>query len=187
MLPTLTTKRLVLRPIQSSDAEAIAALGGKDFEVARWLTGCSWPYNEGDAETFVADVMAGNPLEREAAFAMTLGGVFIGMIAIEAPGDLEQQPDCPTLGYWIGRSFQGFGYTSEAARAVLDWAFLAYDCQAIAARAYEENTASRALLRKQGFRPVGMTERFAKPLDRKVSCVVVRLERDDFEARRVAA
>ena len=178
-LPDLKTRRLVLRPFQPSDAEAIAELGGRDFEVARWLTGCSWPYREGEAEAYVADTLSADPLEHEAAFAITLGGVFIGAISIEAPGDLPELPQCPTLGYWVGRSFQGFGYAAEAAAAILDWAFETYECDAIAARAFDENAASRGLLRKLGFKPWGKTERFAKPLDRTVSCVVVRLDRED--------
>ncbi len=38
MLPELKTRRLILRPIEMSDAEAMVALAGKDFEVARWMT-----------------------------------------------------------------------------------------------------------------------------------------------------
>lgn len=185
-LPTLKTRRLVLRPMQESDAEAIATLGGRDFEVVRWLTGCSWPYEEGDAEAYVATVLNGEAKKGEAAFAITLGGVFIGSIAMDAPGDLPEQPECPTIGYWIGRSFQGFGYSKEAALAVLDWAFEAYECQAIAARAFEQNEVSRGLLRALGFKPVGTTQRFAKPLDHEVDCVVLRLERDAFQQTLVA-
>ncbi|MEJ8476494.1 GNAT family N-acetyltransferase [Roseibium algae] len=187
MLPVLKTKRLLLRPLQTGDADAIATLGGRDFEVARWLTGCSWPYQDGEAEEYVAKTLAAEPMEAEAVFAITLGGVFVGVIAIEAPGDLAEEPECPTLGYWLGRPFQGFGYADEAVEAILGWAFRTHDCQAIAARAFEDNVASRGLLRKHGFKPACKTMRFAKPLDRDVSCIVVRLERAAFDRRRAAA
>lgn len=187
MLPLLKTRRLVLRPLQQGDAMAIADLGGRDFHVARWLTGSAWPYEDGAAEAFVGKVLASDPMTSEAVFAITLGGVFIGVAALQAPGDLKEQPDCPTLGYWLGRPFHGFGYASEAAAAVLAWGFDAYGRDAIAARAYEDNIASRAVLRKLGFRPVGKTVRFAKALDRKVSNIIVRLERSDFEDRKAAA
>lgn len=186
-LPVLKTRRLILRPLRASDAEAIATLGGRDFEVARWLTGCSWPYEDGEAEKFVAKTLAEDPLEAEAVFAITLGGVFIGAVGIEAPGEILEQPDCPTLGYWLGRTFHGFGYASEAVAAVLEWAFRSHDCAAIAARAFEDNSASRGLLRKHGFKPADKTVRYAKPLDRKVTCVVVRLARSDFDNREAAA
>ncbi|POF34235.1 GNAT family N-acetyltransferase [Roseibium marinum] len=186
-LPELKTRRLILRALAAGDASAIADLGGRDFEIVRWLTGASWPYVEGEAEDFVNKVVGTNPMETEAPFVVTLGGVFIGVVAVEAPGDLDDLPDLPSLGYWIGRPFQGHGYAGEAVEAVLQWAFDAYGTDAIAARAFEDNTRSRALLRKFGFRPHSMTERFSKALDRKVSNVVVRLERADFEARKEPA
>lgn len=186
-LPVLNTRRLVLRPLCAGDAEAIETLGGRDFEVARWLTSFAWPYEEGSAEKFIASVLIADPLKTEAVFAITLGGVFIGVVGIEAPGDLADQPECPTIGYWLGRPFHGFGYASEAVTAALDWGFDAFGCKAIAARAYEDNSASRALLRKMGFRPVGKTVRFAKALDRKVTNIVVRLDRANFPTDRMAA
>ncbi len=186
-LPELKTRRLVLRPVQMADATAIEELAGKDFNVARWLTSFSWPYEDGSAEEFLGSVIGTDPLETEAIFAITLGGVFIGIVAVEAPGDLAELPDDPTVGYWIGRAFQGHGYATEALEAVLAWAFEIYKADAVAARAYEENTRSRALLRKAGFKPYALTERHAKALDRKVSNVVVRLERNEFEAGRQVA
>lgn len=186
-LPELKTRRLILRPLEANDAAAIADLGGRDFQIVRWLTSASWPYVEGEAEDYVDHLIGTDPMETEAVYAVTLGGVFIGVVAVEAPGDLKDLPDLPTIGYWIGRAFQGHGYASEAVDAVLEWAFEAYGTGAIAARAFEENTRSRALLRKKGFKPYAMTERFAKALDRRVTNVVVRLDRSDFEARREVA
>jgi len=187
-LPTLTTRRLVLRPLGLEDAKAVETLAGRDFEVARWMTSFTWPYVDGGAEAFLEANQTADPLTDEAAFAVTLGGILIGVTAIEAPGDLEGQPDCPTLGYWFGRPFHGFGYAPEAARAALDWGFSAHDgCPAIAARVYEENTRSRAVLRKLGFRAVGKTVRYSKPLDRKIDNIVMRLNRSEFEAGRQAA
>lgn len=186
-LPELRTRRLVLRPIAMSDAEAIIELGGKDFAVARWMTSFSWPYEDGSAEEFLKSVVGKDPLKTEAVFAITLGGVFIGIAAVEAPGDLEDLSELPTLCYWIGRAFQGHGYASEAVEAMIDWAFSAFDTDALGARAFEDNFRSRGLLRKLGFKPYSMTERFSKALDRRVSNVVVRLARSDFEARKEAA
>ncbi|MCV0428501.1 MAG: GNAT family N-acetyltransferase, partial [Roseibium sp.] len=81
-LQELKTRRLVLRPLEARDADAIADLGGRDFEIVRWLTGASWPYVEGEAEDFVSKIVGTNPMETEAVFVVTLGGVFIGVAAI---------------------------------------------------------------------------------------------------------
>ena len=186
-LPELKSRRLVLRPLTMADASVIADVCGKDFEIVRWLTAGSWPFEDGQAEAYLETVVGTDPMENEAAFAITLGGVFIGIISVIAPGDLDELPKVPSIGYWIGRAFQGHGYASEAVEAVLAWGFDTYDTDAIGARAHEDNTRSRGLLRKFGFKPYAMTERYAKALARKVSNVVVCLERSDYEARRQVA
>jgi len=187
-LPKLETRRLVLRPLALSDAPAMEKLAGRDFEVARWMTSFTWPYEEGAAEAFLENAVEMDPLADEAPFGVTLGGILIGVVAIEAPGDLEEAPGCPTLGYWFGRPFHGFGYAPEAARAALAWGFSAHtSCPAIAARVFEENMKSRAVLRRLGFKPAGKTVRYSKPLDRKIDNIVMRLERSEFESGRQAA
>jgi 8-oxo-dGTP diphosphatase len=186
-LPELRTRRLILRPLRETDAEAIARLGGQDFGIVRWLTSMAWPYEEGSAEAFTARAMTCDPLAEAAVFAITLGGVFIGVMAVDAPGELAEAGDCPAIGYWLGRPFQGFGYATEAADAAIAWAFSAHACTAVAARVFEENAASRALLRKLGFQPAAITERYARALDRKVRNIVVRLDGKAFRQRRAAA
>ncbi|MBO0345554.1 GNAT family N-acetyltransferase [Roseibium limicola] len=182
-LPSLSTQRLVLRPLRKTDAEAVAELGGREFEIARWLSGSSWPYQEGDAESFVDQVLVSDPLRHEAVFAITLGGVTIGCIGVDATGELEELPEYPSLGYWIGKAFQGEGYATEAAEAALAWGFEAHGCEGIGARVYEDNEASINVLEKLGFRPCGSTMRFAEALGQKVNCVVMRLDRKDFDGR----
>ncbi|EFO32950.1 ribosomal-protein-alanine N-acetyltransferase [Roseibium sp. TrichSKD4] len=187
-LPEISTRRLMLRPLKLEDASAIIELGGKDFEVARWMTSFTWPYEEGAAESFLRSIIRTDPVAEEAVFAITLGGVFIGLVSVQAPGDLKDQlPECPTVGYWIGRPFHGFGYATEAVVAALEWGFENHTCDAIAARAFEDNTASRGLLRKLGFKPYARTMRFSKALDRNVDNVVVRLARSDFDMQRAVA
>lgn len=187
-LPRITTRRLVLRPIRMEDAAAIIELGGKDFEVARWMTSFPWPYEEGAVEGFLQSVLGEGAAANAAVFAITLGGIFIGLVSIDVPGELSGEGiDHPTIGYWLGRPFQGFGYGSEAAQAAVEWGFENHTCDAIAARVFEDNKASRGLLRKLGFKPFGKTQRYSRALDRKIDNVVVCLTRNDFDMQRAVA
>lgn len=181
--PELRTRRLVLRPMLPADADAIEKLGGRDFEVARWTTGFAWPYEKGSAEAFVDKALSSGFAGKEAVFAVTLGGVFIGVVAVEAPGDLEEHAKLQTLGYWIGRPFQGFGYAFEAAQAVLDWAFRTHGAPAIAARVFRDNKRSRKLLEKIGFISTGQCKRYSKARGEVVGNFTMRLERNEFEKR----
>lgn len=176
----IATRRLVLRPLETADAEAIDRLCSRDHDVVRWLTGMPWPPKDGAAAEFVAAAIDADPLRGEAAFAVTLGGVLIGLVAVKAPGDLADHPDCPSLGYWIGRPFQGFGYAGEAAAAALGWGFAAHDCKAMAARAFADNAASLKVLHRLGFRETGRMMRASLALRREVENMVLRLEREDW-------
>ncbi|WP_186399174.1 GNAT family N-acetyltransferase [Stappia sp. P2PMeth1] len=175
----VATRRLVLRPLETGDAEAIDRLCSRDHEVVRWLTGMPWPPKDGAAAEFVAAAIDTDPFAGEAAFAITLGGVLIGLVAIKAPGELAEHPDCPSIGYWIGRPFQGFGYAGEAAAAALGWGVAAHGCQAMAARAFADNAASLKVLSRLGFRETGRMMRTSLALGHEVENVVLRLEREN--------
>lgn len=182
----LATRRLVLRPLQQADAGAIDTLCVHDFEVLRWMTSLPWPPEDGATADFIAAAADQDPVSGEAAFAVTLGGILIGLVSITAPGDLAEHPDCPTLGYWIGRPFQGFGYAGEAATAALDWAFAAHGCKAVAARAFADNAASRKVLARLGFRETGRMTLRSRALQREVENVVLRLEQDERQIEEAA-
>jgi len=62
------------------------------------------------------------------------------------------------IGYGIDPSYQNKGYMSEAARAMVDWAFSHEYCTVITATEVE-NPASNRLLEKLGAKPVRRTEK----------------------------
>jgi RimJ/RimL family protein N-acetyltransferase len=60
------------------------------------------------------------------------------------------------IGYGIDPAFQGKGYTTEAARAMIQWAFTAPDCQAvIAPHTKRSNLASQHVLLNCGMHLYG--------------------------------
>jgi ribosomal-protein-alanine N-acetyltransferase len=70
----------------------------------------------------------------------------------------DVQPDRgrAELGYWIGESFRGKGYTTEAARRVLSWAFEVADFERIQATYMPGNDASAGVMRNIGMQPEGL-------------------------------
>jgi len=75
-----------------------------DNDVARMLARIPHPYPEADAEAFIAR----EPTE-EQVFAIERkdDGVFLGAAGITPAEDYE-------FGYWLGKPFWGFGYSTEA-------------------------------------------------------------------------
>ena len=65
-----------------------------------------------------------------------------------------------TLGYWIGEPFARQGYMREAIQAVVHHAFQAMDLSRMEAACLPENTASRGVLEKCGFKYEGVAQSY---------------------------
>jgi RimJ/RimL family protein N-acetyltransferase len=139
--PVLATERLVLRKPVHGDAAAITQLVN-DRRVAENLRRVPHPFAEADADDFIVHVGTG----RDRVFLVTLGNSPVGMIGVDFG-----KPERPELGYWLGADFWGFGYATEAARAVIDLAFGTTGIDQIFASARVVNPASRHVLEKCGF------------------------------------
>jgi RimJ/RimL family protein N-acetyltransferase len=145
-IPVLETERLVLRAPDHRDAKTIARLAG-DRRVAINTARLPHPYVIADAEQFVA---AANEGDGEATFVITLDGAAIGVCGVDL------RADGPEMGYWLGVPYWGQGYATEAARAVIDYAFGALCHEALQAGARVSNPASRRVLEKCGFQWTGV-------------------------------
>jgi RimJ/RimL family protein N-acetyltransferase len=142
----IRTKRLLLRPLDMADAPRIRALCG-EFAVARWLARVPYPYPEGEAERFIAA-------------CLDTGAHVWAIERRDEPGlmgviDIEGERRRDVLGYWIGRSFWGRGYVSEAARSVVDWAFGTLGLDGLRSGTFEGNEGSMCVQRKLGFTVTG--------------------------------
>jgi ribosomal-protein-alanine N-acetyltransferase len=81
-----------------------------------------------------------------------LGGVTLGHIRRGAA-------QSAVVGYWIGAAHARRGYTLEAMRLTVAFAFQALGLHRLEASCMPENTASRALLARLGFVEEGLARR----------------------------
>ncbi len=65
-----------------------------------------------------------------------------------------------TTGYWIGQPYARHGYMKEAIEAVVHYAFRTLDLSRIEAGCLPENTASRRLLEKCGYKYEGVAQSY---------------------------
>ena len=146
ILPVLATARLVLRAPRRSDVKAIATLVN-DRRIAANTARIPHPYTIEDAEQFIAAV---NKREGEACFVITVDGAPIGICSV----DLRE--DGPEIGYWLGVSYWGRGFATEAVRALIDHAFGDLEHETLISGARVNNPASRRVLEKCGFQWTGV-------------------------------
>lgn len=155
MAASLTTKRLLLRPLVRDDLPHVLALAG-DAAVAETTYSIPHPLSAADAETWIASAASDDPLIY--AIVRSEDQVFIGAIALTFDEDDKTHAE---LGYWIGKTHWKQGYATEAVRRLLRLAFGEMKLVSIAAEVFTGNEASMRVLAKTGFHEVGRARRFA--------------------------
>jgi RimJ/RimL family protein N-acetyltransferase len=146
--PTLHTARLRLRPFADADADALFALHSSAHVLRSWD---SPPWRErARAERFIAACrrMADEGTGARLAMNRASDGAFIGWCSLTG-----WNPDYRSarLGYCLDDAAWGRGYATEAAHAVLQWAFDTLDLNRVQAEADTRNVASARVLEKLGF------------------------------------
>lgn len=140
---TLTTERLVLRRPVPGDARAMFDAYSSDPEVTRFLT---WTTHESveRAHAFLRRCDAVWADGSAYPWAITVAGRLIGMIEVRLDGHRAE------IGYAISRATWGKGYTTEAARAVEEWALARPAIRRVWAYTDLENAPSARVLEKTG-------------------------------------
>ena len=174
-IPRIETERLTLRAPRLEDAEAVAMLAN-DRRIAENTLRIPHPYSLADAQAFIA---AANT-DGETVFLITAeGGRIIGACGVDKRDGVE-----PEIGYWLGVRHWGRGYATEAARAVVDHAFGELGCDVLLAGARVNNSASRRVLQKCGFRWTGVALHRFRALASSAPVDRFRLDRGDWASPR---
>ena len=146
--PTLHTARLRLRPFTAADEGVLFALHSNAYVLRYWDTP---PWSDrARAERFIeacrriAEEGSGARLAMDRAS----DGAFIGWCGLT-----RWNPDyrSASLGYCLDDATWGHGYATEAAGALLQWAFETLDLNRVQAEADTRNAASARVLEKLGF------------------------------------
>ena len=156
MLP-FTTARLLLRPLQTTDAPGLFELDS-DPAVQRYLGGIGGPRPARLADSEAAIVRsqtnyAAGGLGRWAVL-LRATGEFMGWAGLKlVAGPVNGQRDFHDIGYRLLPRYWGQGYGYEAAQAWLTHGFDTLALPRICAYADVENAGSRRILEKIGLRP----------------------------------
>jgi RimJ/RimL family protein N-acetyltransferase len=146
----LETERLVLRRFTAADIDDLFELHN-DPAVMRFLNGGKpTPRATVERETLPAFLRS---YERHPGFGVWVAeekasGAFLGWFAFGATA--RSRPEEAELGYRLRRAAWGRGYATEGARALIRLGFTELGVQRVVASTYQDNLASRRVMKKAG-------------------------------------
>jgi RimJ/RimL family protein N-acetyltransferase len=153
--PPISAKRLILDALCEQDAPKVEELAG-DAEVAAGVVGIPHPYPRGTA---VGWIEALNQDDRaEITWAIRIGAerIFVGCVTLF----LVQRHSRAEIAFWVGRPYWRHGFATEAAFAVVRYAFDRLALHRIDGGHFSWNEASGAVLAKLGFQREGVRPGF---------------------------
>ena len=164
-IPTLSkldlaieTERLRLRPFRSEDLDDIwPVVSDPEFpKLMSWSAHTERAQAAGFIDATGASLADGTG----ATWAIEQGGHVIGCVALEdiAWTVRAWRVDRAELGYWLAPAHWGKGLMTEAADAAVRFGFHTIGLHKITVGCIAENTASRRVIEKLGFRFVGRQE-----------------------------
>lgn len=148
--PLLTTERLILRPLELSDATKIQQLAG-NVDIANGTISVPHPYSDGMAGKWIGKHLAGWYSNQSAIFAITLKSnhQLVGCAGLE-----NISKDSAQLGYWIGVPFWGHGYCTEAAERIKEFGFNKLNIRHLYGRHLKTVSGSENVMLKIGMKSV---------------------------------
>ena len=151
-LPTLTTPRLILRPVRMSDAQDLYEYS-RDPQVAQHVL---WEAHRSIHQTraYIRYLLRQYRNAAPGTFAIALrdGGKVIGTIGFMW---VQHENRSAEVGYSLSRAYWNRGYMSEALRAVLDFGFTKLNLNRIEAQHECDNPASGHVMKNAGMRHEG--------------------------------
>ncbi len=158
----IETERMTLRPPVHGDYRAWAALrnASRDF-LTPWEP--TWSADHLTRKSFTNRVYwANRAIAAGTAVPLFLlrrsDQVLLGAVTLD---NIRRGPgQAATLGYWIGEAHARQGYMREALAAMVHHAFSTMDLSRLEAGCLPENTPSRGVLEKVGFKYEGVAQSY---------------------------
>ena len=141
----ITTERLVIRPVEKDDCEAIHRYAGDpSINMMMFLPNETIEETNEFVKSAVSEWAKEEPEDME--FVVLLNGEIIGGVNLEKIGDERTYE----IGWIIRKDMRGKGYAIEAAKALKDYAFNVLNAEKIQAHCDSRNQASEKVMNKLG-------------------------------------
>ncbi|WP_116189986.1 GNAT family N-acetyltransferase [Paenibacillus taihuensis] len=171
------TERLHLRPFVQSDAPVVQRLAG-EHAVARTTLSLPHPYPAGAAAMWIDFRTDAARHGHGYTFAIVHkeSQALMGCISLNITSEHKRGE----IGYWLGQSYWGNGYTTEALIQLVQFGFETIHLNRIWGAAMTKNPASSAVMLKAGLNHEGTFKHHIRKWDQFEDIHYYGLTREDF-------
>jgi ribosomal-protein-alanine N-acetyltransferase len=148
----IKTERLLLRPLQASDADALFALFS-DPEVMRYWSTPPWTEREKAHSMISLDRQTDSKEYLRLGITLAADATLVGMCTLFSIDEMCRRAE---IGYALGSMAWGKGYMHEALTALLDYGFSELNLNRVEADIDPRNGASAKTLERLGFTREGL-------------------------------
>lgn len=162
--------KLELRLVDEDDAEELAALVDRNRAYLKeWLPWLDSSTSIEDTARFIGRSLEQAEDDNGLTYGMRYEGRLAGIIGEHYVDHLNRKTE---MGYWLDAGHQGQGIVTRATARFVNLAFEEQDCNKVILHCAVENTKSRAIPERLGFRQEGILREAEWLYDRYVDLVV---------------
>ena len=174
--PTIKTERLVLRAITMKDADAMFQCS-KDFEV-----GLNAGWEAHPNVKYTKKILRQIFINQKTIWGIVLinTNTFVGSAGL-LPDATRDNKNALMLGYALGKKYWGKGIMTEAAKAIIKYAFENLPIDIISVTHYPENKRSESVIKKCEFKKEGTIRNAEIRFDGKVKDkIIYSLKKEEY-------
>ncbi len=161
----IKTDRLILKkPKSKQDKISLVSQIG-NWEIVKWLSIAPYPYTYKDCENYLT--ISNN---NEFALNIFLDNKLIGGVGLTLDDDNYYE-----LGYWLGQYYWGKGYATESSKYLLEYALEKLNSPNIKSGYFIDNIPSGNVLKKLGFKEVGIEKIYSNSNKKEMDMMSVVL------------
>ncbi len=145
---------LELKQLEQSDSiDIFNTINNQREYLGKWLPFVAFTKEISDTEKFVDSVINAGEDRFEYIFAIRKSNEFVGIIGFK---DTDKQNKKSEIGYWLSEKYQKQGIVTKSVDKLCDFAFNKLQINRIQIKCAVENTSSKNIPKRLGFRFEGI-------------------------------
>ena len=157
--------------------ELFAAIEGSREYLERWLPWVSNVRNSDESRRYIIGALQQFADSNGMAVAIRYQGKLAGVINLHF---VDRYSERTSIGYWLAEDFQGKGLITRACSLLIDHAFGPLELNRVEIRCASDNTRSRAIPERLGFKEEGTLRQTERVGDRLLDHVVYGMLADEW-------